>query len=42
MDKEVAVAFDVACIVSVEMDEVGIEGQRGVAEQEGARGDECV
>lgn len=37
MDEDVAVAFDIAGVVSIEMDEMGIESESGVAEEEGAR-----
>jgi hypothetical protein len=42
MHKQVSVAFDVVRILSVKMDEVGIERQRRVPEEQRARWRECM
>jgi hypothetical protein len=36
MDEQIAVTFDVASIVWIEVNEMGVEGESGEAEQKGA------
>ena len=42
VDEQIAVAFDVATVLGVEMDSVGVPREGGVAEEEGGRGCEGV
>jgi hypothetical protein len=42
MHKQISVAFDVVCILSVKMDEVGVKGQRRVPEEQRARWCKCM
>jgi hypothetical protein len=42
VNKQIAIAFDIATVICVEMNGVGVEGEGGVAEEEGACGCESV